>query len=180
MKYFITGSTGYIGNELTKKLLTCSYPVHLLVRSEAKAASLQHSLVKVFTGNITDYGAVERAMAGCSNVFHLAALAKSGEKRRASFDEINIGGTGNVLKAALTLGVKWVVFTSSAGVLKLSGELESILEESGYSEKYFEDFIRTKATADRLCAEYVKKGLDIVIVLPSRFMVRESSAKVMR
>jgi farnesol dehydrogenase len=168
MKYFITGSTGFIGKELTKKLVSCGFELHLMVRSAVKAASLKHPQVSIFPGDIMDYTSVERGMTGCTHVFHLAALAKASAGKNESFQEINVRGTENVLKAALTLGIKRVVFTSTAGVLRPSEEGEFVSEESGEPDCHFTEYAGTKSHAEQICRDYVRKGLDVVIVQPSR------------
>ena len=104
-KYFITGSTGFIGKELTRKLINQGEQLHLLVRDRKKANELNLSGVTIFEGDITDYRAVEEAMQGCSHVYHLAALAKPFSKDISAFDSINIDGTRNVLEAALKYGI---------------------------------------------------------------------------
>jgi farnesol dehydrogenase len=167
-KYFITGSTGFIGKELAKKMLSYGSELHLLVRSTAKASTLEHPLVTIFTGDLTDYPSVERAMTGCTHVFHLAALAKASAGKNESFQEINVRGTENVLKAALTLGIKRVVFTSTAGVLRPSEKDEEVSEGSGEPACHFTEYAGTKSLAEQLCREYVRNGLDVVIVLPTR------------
>jgi len=167
-KYLITGSTGFIGKELAKKMVSYGSELHLLVRSKAKASTLEHPLVTIFTGDLNDYPSVERAMTGCTHVFHLAALAKAHALKSESFEEINVRGTENVLKAALSLGIKRVVFTSTAGILRPSEEDELVGENCGEAEGHFTEYARTKALAGQLCREYAGNGLDVVIVLPSR------------
>lgn len=51
MDYFLTGSTGFIGNELMNKLLSEGNRVHVLVRSAAKLRDPAHPGLKVFIGD---------------------------------------------------------------------------------------------------------------------------------
>jgi NAD+-dependent farnesol dehydrogenase len=167
-KYFITGSTGFIGKELTKKLLKQGEHVHILVRDRKKAEELNHPGVTIFKGDITDYSAVEEAMQGCSHVFHLAALAKPFSKDVTAFDSINIDGTRNVLEAALKYGISKIVFTSTAGTFDTTSEFDDATEGSPKPETYFTDYARTKRVAEKICDEYIGKGINIVTVYPTR------------
>lgn len=167
-KYFITGSTGFIGKELTKRLIKQGEHVHLLVRDRKKAEELIQPGVTIFTGDITNYSAVEEAIQGCSHVYHLAALAKPFSKDISAFDSINIDGTRNVLKAALKCGISKTVFTSTAGTFGTTSEFDDAIEESSKPETYFTDYARTKRVAEKLCDEYIGKGLNIVTVYPTR------------
>lgn len=167
-KYFITGSTGFIGKELTRKLINQGEQLHLLVRDRKKANELNLSGVTIFEGDITDYRAVEEAMQGCSHVYHLAALAKPFSKDISAFDSINIDGTRNVLEAALKYGISKIVFTSTAGTFGTTSEFDDAIEESPKPETYFTDYARTKRVAEKICDEYIGKGLNIVTVYPTR------------
>jgi NAD+-dependent farnesol dehydrogenase len=167
-KYFITGSTGFIGMELTKQLIGEDAEVHLLVRDASKVDSLLAPGVTVFEGDITDYTSVERAMKGCTHVFHLAAHARSFSKDPNIFDRINVGGTRNVLEAAVANKIIKLVYTSTAGVFGTTGTSNDATETSIKPGTYFTDYVRTKRLAEALCNEYSRKGLHIVTVYPSR------------
>lgn len=180
MTYFLTGFTGFIGNRLASELVKKGHQVNILVRSPGKAASLMTENVTLFQGDITDYDSVERAMKGCSGVFHLAALARVWSRNPELSYRINVEGTGNVLEAALKNGVKRVVFTSSAGTIRPSGPFEDSTEDSEPPSFYLTEYERTKNEAEKLCLEYVQKGLDVVILNPSRVygpgMIGESNS----
>lgn len=167
-KYFITGSTGFIGMELTKQLIEEGAVIHLLVRNPLKADSLAAPGVSVFEGDITDYASVARAMKGCTHVFHLAAHARSFSKDPKDFDRINIDGTQNVLRAAFENKISKLVFTSTAGVFRTTNKHEDAIETSIKPDKYVTEYARTKRQAEILCTDFSQKGLPIVTVYPTR------------
>jgi NAD+-dependent farnesol dehydrogenase len=167
-KYLITGSTGFIGLELTKQLISEGAEVHLLVRDASKVDSLPASGVTVFEGDITDYASVDMAMKGCTHVFHLAAHARSFSKDPKIFDRINVEGTRNVLEAAYANKINKLVYTSTAGVFGTTGASEDATETSIKPDTFLTDYIRTKRLAEILCNEYSLKGLNIVTVYPTR------------
>jgi UDP-glucose 4-epimerase len=79
-------------------------------------ANLDNVNVNRITASIADADAVARAAEGCDYVFHLAALGSVpgsvAEPRR--YQEVNVGGTLNVLEAARQAGVKRVMFAASS------------------------------------------------------------------
>lgn len=186
MKFLITGSTGFIGGALAKHLAGAGHELHLLVRSAARAASLGIPRARVFEGDITDAASVQKAMQGCSHVFHLAAFAKPVAKDPGTFQEINVTGTRNVLEAAVKEGVKRVVFTSSAGTFGVTDAIHDADENSPRPNNHHTDYAATKKLAEDLCNEYRARGLDVIIVYPSRVygpgLLSESNAvtKILR
>ncbi len=168
MKYFLTGVTGFIGLELAKFLLQKGHIVHALVRSPGNPALPQNPNLVVFKGDVSDEKVIANAMQGCSYVFHLAGYTKPWSKDKSLPYKINVVGTRNVLNAALKNKAKRVVFTSTAGTLKPSDTDEEVDENSLIPLFYLTDYERTKREAEELCFSYITKGLDVVIVNPSR------------
>lgn len=168
MKYFITGATGFIGKELTKQILSQGGIVHAMVRSPEKARQIKHTNLKLFKGDITDSAAISKAMRGCDYVLHLAGYAKPWSKDKNLPYTINVLGTKNILESALENNIKRVVFTSTAGTLKPSDIDEVIDENSPFPDFYHTAYEETKMIAEKLCRRFIEKGLDIVIVNPSR------------
>lgn len=99
MKICITGSSGFIGKELTQHL------------------SSKHEIVG-FAHNegcdILNYEQLKSAIKGCDVVVHLAAHRKPYEdKTFKDYFETNCHGTFNVAQACMENGVKRLIFTSS-------------------------------------------------------------------
>jgi nucleoside-diphosphate-sugar epimerase len=74
MKIFITGATGYIGNNLAKKLADNGNILHALCRNE-NTNLLSHPNIKIFKGDIIDRLSIEKAMQDCKQVYNLAAYS---------------------------------------------------------------------------------------------------------
>lgn len=168
MKIFITGATGYIGNNLAKRLANEGHTVHALNRSESKAALLNHENIRVFYGDITDIESVKAAMTGCDQVYHLAAYARVWAKDPGLYYKLNVTGTLNVLNAAKEVGIKHIVFTSTAGVLGPSGT-SPVKESDKRIGATLNEYEETKTQCEEICKKYCNEyGLHIVIVNPPR------------
>lgn len=167
MSIFITGSTGFIGEQLANKLAKSGKTVHALYRSEEKKINLKHPNIKLFNGDIMDTNSLEKAMDGCNYVYHVAAFTKIWAKNENIIYELNVNGTKNVLDAALKVGVKKVIFTSTAGIFGPSLDAE-INENSERQVDYFLEYERSKAKAEELIKSYSKNNIEITIVNPTR------------
>jgi len=168
MNIFVTGATGYIGNNLAKRLAGEGNIIHALCRSPNKASLLDHPNIKIFPGDITDAASVENAMRGCEQVYHLAAYARVWAKDLSDYYTLNVEGTKIVLDAAKKLGINKIVFTSTAGVLGPSGD-GPVKEDDARIGDVMNEYEDTKTQAENLCKEYCNKyGMHIVIVNPPR------------
>lgn len=168
MKVFISGATGYIGNNLALRLANEGQQVHALCRSAEKKGLLNHPNITVFSGDITDPGSIVKAMQGCEQVYHLAAYARVWAKDPATFTRLNVDATRNIMDAAKQFGVKKIVFTSTAGVLGPSGN-RPVKEDDARIGDVMNEYELTKTQAEQLCREYCSKyGMHIVTVNPPR------------
>jgi farnesol dehydrogenase len=179
MKYFVTGATGFIGSVLAKKLADSGHIVHALFRSKSKTDSIKHSNIRLFKGDILDPKSLYKAMEGCPFVFHTAAMTKIWTKNPKLYHDINVIGTKNVMETALSLEIKKVVMTSTAGVFGPSLNRE-INENTLKKTECFTEYEKTKEEADTLALDFLKKGLEVVVVHPTRVygpgLIKESNS----
>ena len=167
MKILITGATGYVGHQLALTLAKQGNKVHILVRNLFSPNVPRHQNIYAFAGDITDSLSIRTAMQGCEQVYHTAAIVKIFDKDPSVFYKVNVEGTKNLLNAALGLGIKKFVFTSSCGVLGKS-VLEPKCENDPRTTGFENEYEFTKFLAENLVKEYVHKGLFTVIVSLSK------------
>ena len=167
MKILITGATGYIGHKLAMEAARRNFTVHALVRDPQSTKIPVHPNIILFKGDITDKDSVLAAMQGCNKVLHAAALTKMWDKDSGMFYKINVEGTRNMLDAALALGVKKFVFTSTGAVIGPSGKFP-MSEKDPRITPFENDYEISKYWAEELVKEYGRKGLFAVIVAAPR------------
>ena len=167
MKILVTGATGYIGYKLAMEAVRRNYTVHILVRDLLSPLLPVHPNIIKFKGDITDKGSVMAAMMNCDKVMHAAAIAKLSAKDNSIFYSVNVEGTRNMLDAALALGVKRFVFTSSGAVIGPSGKYP-MSENDPRIAAFENDYEISKHWAEELVKEYCRKGLFAIIVAAPR------------
>jgi nucleoside-diphosphate-sugar epimerase len=167
MNTLITGSSGFIGSVLAKKLSEQGDTLHLFVRDPASVMELNLKDTKIFKGDLGDKNSIAAAMNGCDKVFHCAAYAKLWAKDKNVFYNVNVEGTRNVLEQALQQGVNKVVYTSSTAVWG-PNPYKIITEDDPRLLSFDSDYDLSKHLAEQLVKEFSAKGLHTVIVNPSR------------
>lgn len=120
---FISGGAGFVGSHITDQLLEAGAARVVIVddfargRWENLAGALATGKVKVVIGDICDAELIDHLVEGVDYVFHQAALRIT----RCAEDpvramQVMVGGTQNILEAAVRHNVKKVVAASSASV----------------------------------------------------------------
>jgi len=119
-KVCVTGAAGFIGGHVAEELLRQGHEVVGLDdfsggKRETAALLAGHPRFQLIEGSIADPQTVARAVAGSKWVFHLAAIpsvpVSMQEPERTT--AVNVGGTVNVLQAALRARVERVVLACS-------------------------------------------------------------------
>jgi 2-alkyl-3-oxoalkanoate reductase len=163
-KVLVTGATGNLGYFLIKALARSGVDVRVLVRDPNRVSREIETLVEVVCGDIRDLSSLESAMRGVSVVYHCAAATRNYFPLKVHIDT-NVNGTENVLKSALSAGVKRVIHISSVIVYGLSNG--KVNEDSPYPtvKDPYANYMRTKIDADKLAIKYYKDfGLPVTVL----------------
>jgi NADH dehydrogenase len=116
MKILVTGAGGFIGVRLVHRLLAEGHDVVALVRAPKGELRLPRPRLQVLRGDMTDAASLDRAVAGCDVVVHLANATAVTDWAKAR--AINVEGTRVLLDACKRAGVKRMVFTSTLSALR--------------------------------------------------------------
>ena len=160
----VTGASGFLGWHVARRLLERGYSVRALVRAGSRLSELDAEPV---SGDLRDPASLERAVAGCGLVFHVAADYRLWVKNRGELYRSNVDGTRHLLEAARRAGVERVVYTSTVGCIGIPRDglgdentPVSLHEMSGA-------YKRSKFLAEQVALEFAGSGFPVVIVNPT-------------
>ena len=164
MAVFVTGAAGFLGQSLINTLIDQGREVlgfdytspkdEVLARWKGKAEFHQGDIrdTKLIADLVTASGTVDP-------ILHLAGILTAGcDRDPQSAIGINIGGTTNVLEAALKNGKRQVIFTSTLGVYG-KGLPQPVTEDMPIEPDGW--YGLTKLAAEQIGLLYVRRyGLD--------------------
>ncbi|APV44596.1 NADH dehydrogenase [Dehalogenimonas formicexedens] len=109
----ITGASGFVASHLIPKLRATGQPLRCLVTNEAEGARIKAPGAELAIGNVTDPGSLAAACRGVDTVIHLVAVIR--EPKNATFEDINVTGTSNMVEAAKSSGVRRFIHMGALG-----------------------------------------------------------------
>ena len=160
----VTGATGFIGWHVARLLIERGYPVRALVRPGSHVRELD---VEVVAGDLRDAPSIQRAVAGCGLVFHLAADYRLWAKDPDELFRSNVDGTRNLLREAKNAGVERVVYTSTVGCIGVPKGGEGNEDSPVGIDDMAGAYKRSKFEAEQVALEYAAGGLPVIIVNPT-------------
>jgi len=123
-RVLVTGADGFIGSHLVEALIStgCNVRAFCMYNSLGSWGWLdclsddQKDNIDIIMGDIRDPISVNKAVEGCTHIFHLAALISIPYSYTApkSYIDTNITGTLNIVQAARESGVTRVIHTSTS------------------------------------------------------------------
>jgi nucleoside-diphosphate-sugar epimerase len=170
----ITGGAGFIGSHLVEALIDANDLVVFdnLHRNAIQFAPVDgHPRLRLIKGDVMDYDAVRRALEGCHLVIHCAAIAGvySVDRNAVTTMEVNLLGTHQVVKAALSVGVeRFVEFSTSEvyGPFIHKGKEDDPTTIGPIGESRWV-YAASKLASEHLSyAHYKEDGLPLTIVRP--------------
>lgn len=113
MKIFVTGGTGFVGQELVSLLLAKGHTVKCLVRTHERGERLLPPGVDLTEGDIIDPEGLREAIAGCDAVVNLVGIIM--EKGKNTFESVQYQGTVNMVDATKAAGIRRFIQMSALG-----------------------------------------------------------------
>jgi dihydroflavonol-4-reductase len=160
----VTGASGFIGWHVARLLLERGHQVRALARPSSAIPDLP---VERMAGDLRDPRSLERAVAGCGLVFHVAADYRLWSRHPAELYASNVDGTRNMLAAAQAAGVERFVYTSTVGCIGVPpggiGDENQPVALDAMAGAYK----RSKFMAEQTALEFARGGFPIVIVNPT-------------
>jgi nucleoside-diphosphate-sugar epimerase len=153
MRILLTGGASDLARVLAPTLISRGdAPIHMDIRPPTGAVG------QFIEGSILDRPALQRSIAGCDCVVHIAAWhgihAVTGQKDVYDFWDLNVTGTFNVFEAAARAGVRRVVYISSTSV-----------------DEWPDVYGHTKLLGEQVAHAYVARhGMQVLTLRPRAFI----------
>ena len=164
MKNLVTGASGFVGSHIAEKLVKKGEEVIALVRETSDTSFLHSINADIYKGTITGERSMDTLIRKVDNVYHSAAVTGEWVKRKEA-EEINVHGTGVLLRSCLKHGIKQFIHVSSLGVMGLHHHYGTSAKKDDYTFVN-DNYIDTKIKAEQLVKAYQKKGVPTTIMRP--------------
>jgi len=160
----VTGASGFLGWHVARCLIERGYTVRALLRPGSRVDDLP---VEPITGDLREPASLERAVAGCGLVFHVAADYRLWAKHPRELYCSNVDGTRSLLAAARNARVERVVYTSTVGCIGIPHDGLGNEDTPVSLGDMVGHYKRSKFMAEEAALEFARGGLDVTIVNPT-------------
>ncbi|MBZ5657034.1 MAG: NAD-dependent epimerase/dehydratase family protein [Acidobacteriia bacterium] len=172
MLAFVTGATGFLGSHVARVLAAEGAQLRLLVRPTSDVRNIADLNAERVSGDLRDPASIEKALAGCEAVFHVAADYRLWVRDPEQMYRSNVEGTRSLLEAARKQGVPRVVYTSSVATMGFAsngrGNGHLADEQSPVSlADMIGHYKRSKFMAEQVAFDAARSGVDVVVVNPT-------------
>ena len=164
-RFLITGGAGFIGSNLLAELLARGHEVAVFDNfATGRRRNLEPftGRFELIEGDLRDAAAVRRAVKGRRFVLHQGALPSVGRSVQdpRTSNEVNVGGTLNVLLAAREEGVERVVAASSSSVY---GDTPTLPKVETMPVQPMSPYAVSKLASEKYCSAFHRVyGLETV------------------
>ena|SRR4051794_4654147 len=168
MLALVTGATGFVGSHVARVLQEKGSELRLLVRSNSDPKNIQSLKAERVVGDLRDPASLERAVAGCDVVFHVAADYRLWVKDPEQMYRSNVEGTRSLLQAARKNRVRRVIYTSSVATMGFTGNGQPADEDSPVSlDRMIGHYKKSKFMAEQVAMTAGGEGMEVVVVNPT-------------
>jgi len=164
-KCLVTGGSGFVGTHLVKKLLELGNTVRIFDIAAPDKSIVND--VEFCNADIRNLDDVKNTCKNIDYVFHTVALVPI-SKADKIFDDVNAGGTKNIIEASLHHGIQSIMHLSSTSVYQIP-KRGDVMDEH-YPIKPVGYYGKAKYHSEEICLEYIKKGAPISIIRPKTIL----------
>lgn len=144
--------------------------MRVLMRKTSSTKAIEDLAFEKAWGDITDPASLKSAMEGMDWVFHTAASVSMWKGSWRQSHEINVGGTRNMVEAALKAGIKRFVHTSTISVFGIPKDGETGDETLEWNRPFDFVYNHSKREGEKEVQKAVGQGLQAVILNPGMIL----------
>jgi dihydroflavonol-4-reductase len=142
--------------------------LRLLVRPTSDLRNIADLNADRVVGDLRDPASIEKALAGCDALFHVAADYRLWVRNPEQMYRSNVEGTRGLIEAARKQGVRKIVYTSSVATMGFSSNGTLADENSPVTlDDMIGHYKRSKFMAEQVAFEAARSGVDVVVVNPT-------------
>ena len=168
MLAFVTGATGFLGSHVARVLGERGAQLRLLVRPTSDLRNIADLNAERVEGDLRDPVSIEKALAGCDALFHVAADYRLWVQDPEQMYRSKVEGTRGLIEAARRQGVRRIVYTSSVATMGFGSNGALADENSPVSlADMIGHYKRSKFMAEQVAFEAARSGVDVVVVNPT-------------
>lgn len=150
MKFLVTGGAGFIGSNIVLELLKQGHAVRVLDNfATGRRRNLEpvRADIELIEGDIRSYHTVAHAVKGVEAILHQAALPSVPRSINdpITTNDVNVGGTLNLLDAARSAGTRRIVMASSSSVY---GDTPELPKHEGMNPNPLSPYAVSKLTGE--------------------------------
>ncbi len=164
-RYLVTGGCGFIASHLVEALVKCNEQVRVFdncATGTTDNIAVVKDRIEFIKGDLRDLEVVQGAVAGVDYILHQGALPSVARSVAdpINSNDVNIGGTLNILVAARDAGVKRVVYAASSSSY---GNLSAPLRTESLPSQPASPYALTKYVGECYCRIFTEiYGLETV------------------
>lgn len=163
MKVLVTGGAGFIGSWIDQALIKKGHRVTVFDNLSTGFANQVPAGAKFFKGDVLSKNDLRRALKGQDAVIHLAAksiVPESVKNPQETFD-VNLIGGQNLLEVMRELGIKKIVYSSSAAVYGIPNKVPIEEDDPKWP---ISPYGASKLAFERILSAYHKNyGFDVLM-----------------
>ena len=162
----VTGAAGLLGTTVANELLAHGYQVRGFDRVAGTAE------IEWMVADVTDAGAVKKAMEGIDAVLHIAAIPNIWSGDAATIMRVNTLGTWNIFDAAERAGIGRVVFCSSDSVAGYTVREGKMLPpryaplDLDHPLQATDPYALSKVLGEDIARSYALRGMSVLALRP--------------
>lgn len=169
--YIVTGAAGHLGGTIVRMLKKSGQTVRGLVLPGEAARGCAN--VTYIEGDVRKKDTLRPLFAGLPEygrtvLIHTAGIVDISQEVSQTMYDVNVNGTKNICALCMEYKVQRMVYVSSVHAIPERDKLHVLRETAAFSPAAVTGgYAKTKAEATSAVLEFVKLGLDAVVVHPS-------------